>query len=421
MLNNKRIYSQSKEKKERNISSTLVNSIQPVRLFVDFIVSAFPYAFWRVRLIGIYVFHAGLLIFDMFSNIKTYFVRRMFWGRGGLYKSSFHIAIIVISTFFLITNLASRVGYAQVVDQQEELVFSYASDGNKDMLQQGNSLKSIAAIDPGFPEFSVKEYTVREGDTLASIAKDFEVNKDTIKWANSKILSPFSDDIREGWKLQIPEMDGVLYTVASGDTIDKIISKTENSDRSSIIELNRLTPPNYGLKEGQVLFVPNAKLKPPPKPKPVDNNYYKRAYGRSDVDFNTAKAALDSMPAGTFGNPLSRCSGYRYIRGLSAYHNGVDLARRGDCTISSVAVGTVRVTGYHYLSGFYVTVDHGGGIETNYFHGRPNSFMVSAGQRVSKGQPLMKMGNTGRSTGQHLHLELIVGGRYMNPGDYIPY
>src|SRR5690606_29926608 len=121
------------------------------------------------------------------SYLKTYLIRRMFWGRGGLYKSSFHILIMFMTAFILVTNLSSRFSIISSVVAEEELVFSYAVEGNKDVLQQGNSLESIVAVDPGLPEISVKKYTVKKGHSLAAIAKDFKISKDTIKWANSKV------------------------------------------------------------------------------------------------------------------------------------------------------------------------------------------------------------------------------------------
>jgi murein DD-endopeptidase MepM/ murein hydrolase activator NlpD len=340
----------------------------------------------------------------------------MFWGRGGLYKSSFHISVVFITLFLLITNFASRLAIVQRVEAEEELAFSYASAGNSDLLQQGNSLKSITAIDPGFPEFSVRKYEVKPGDDLNKLAKDFEVSKDTIKWANSKILSPFNDTIQAGWILDIPEMDGVLYTVVANDSIDKVVEKT-GGDKASIVELNRILPPDYKLDLNQRLFVPDGKLKPAAPPKSVVAN---STYRAPKVDYTAAYNALLAMPAGSFGNPMAQCGGYSVSRSISAYHNGIDLSHAPGCMLVSAAAGTVKFVGWHSLSGWHVVIEHGSGIRTNYFHGQPNTFQVRTGDYVYKGQPLMKLGCSGRCTGPHLHFELVVGGKYLEPRSFVP-
>lgn len=425
MIDNRSRYRQDKSRSSGSQSkmtkSSEITVIQLLRSLVEAVIELPRYIYWIIRwfLVYFYYFLSSLRIGVI--GLKGQLVRRMFWGRGGLYRSSFHLLIIVTASFVLFSNVASRFALAQT-EQGADLVFSYASAGNNDVLQQGNSLKSIVAIDPGFPEFTVKTYIVQDGDDLDDIAKDFGVSKDTIKWANSKILSPFNDDIEAGWKLEIPEMDGVLYTVERGDTFDGIVDKT-GGDTASIVELNRLSKSgdSYKVAEGQRLFIPDGELKPPEPPRAT--SYATRYPSYNGASYNEAKAALDSMPAGTFGNPLnsSACGGYKYIRGLTAYHNGVDLAKRGGCPISAAAAGTVYFAGWHYLSGFHVMLDHGSGIRTHYFHAQKGTLRVAQGQRVSKGQELMYMGCTGRCTGTHLHFELYVGGRYMDPGAYVPY
>jgi murein DD-endopeptidase MepM/ murein hydrolase activator NlpD len=136
-----------------------------------------------------------------------------------------------------------------------------------------------------------------------------------------------------------------------------------------------------------------------------------------------ARAALGSLPKGTFDDPLTspKCSGYRQTRGYTSAHNGADLAKNGGCPIRAVAAGTVTYAGWKgYGAGYTVIIDHGGGVETQYLHGDGNIW-VKAGQHVSKGQDIMYMGTTGNSTGVHLHLTLKYKGVAIDPSPYIPY
>lgn len=375
-----------------------------------------------LRFLVVYLWIFFLVIIDALIDVKASIVRRMFWGRGGLYRTSFHIIISAITLTLLISNFAGRISVLQFVEAENDLQVSYASVGNSDVLQQGESLNSIVAIDPGIPEFNVYQYVVQKGDTLKDIADDFDVSKDTIKWANSNTLSPFNDDLTVGMKLNIPEMNGVLYTVQKGDSLDRIVALTQG-DKASIIELNRLiktSGDNYKLDANQRLFVPDGKLKPPEPPKTTRSYTYSAAPASNNVEFQVAKKALDGMPSGTFGNPLARCPGYRYQRGLTAYHHGADFSRGGGCPVVAAAAGKVHYVGYHSLSGFHVILDHGSGIRTHYFHAKAGTFKVSQGQQVSKGQELFYMGCTGRCTGTHLHFELLAGkGGYLNPLNYV--
>ena len=84
------------------------------------------------------------------------------------------------------------------------------------------------------------------------------------------------------------------------------------------------------------------------------------------------------------------------------------------------ASGTV-VTAYSGWRGYghTVVIDHGGGIQARYAHMYPGSITVRVGQKVYQGQQIGRIGSTGNSTGPHLHFEVLVGGRKVNPYPYI--
>ena len=102
------------------------------------------------------------------------------------------------------------------------------------------------------------------------------------------------------------------------------------------------------------------------------------------------------------------------FRGRAARHQGIDLAAPQGTPIYATADGIVSEAAYN--SGGYgnlVKLDHGRGIETRYGH--LSTFLVRAGQRVVRGQQIGRMGSTGRSTGSHLHYEVRIDGRAVNP------
>lgn len=95
------------------------------------------------------------------------------------------------------------------------------------------------------------------------------------------------------------------------------------------------------------------------------------------------------------------------------FHKGIDIAGVSNRAILAADGGTVAVAGWHNDYGNYVKINHPNGYTTLYAH--MSSLNVSAGQSVSKGTQIGVMGSTGRSTGMHLHFEVLKNGKLINP------
>lgn len=98
-------------------------------------------------------------------------------------------------------------------------------------------------------------------------------------------------------------------------------------------------------------------------------------------------------------------------------HKGVDIGVPVGTQAIAVKDGTVVEATFTSDYGYYVTIDHGNGVKTRYAHNSKN--LVSVGQKVTAGQVIVLTGNTGRSTGPHLHFEVIINGTRVNPASYI--
>ena len=98
-------------------------------------------------------------------------------------------------------------------------------------------------------------------------------------------------------------------------------------------------------------------------------------------------------------------------------HNGTDFAAPHGTPIRSTADGIVTYVGWQSAYGRLIKIKHDFGVETRYAH--LSKFRVKKGQRVSRGQHIGDMGNTGRSTGTHLHYEIRIGGKAINPMKFI--
>jgi murein DD-endopeptidase MepM/ murein hydrolase activator NlpD len=101
------------------------------------------------------------------------------------------------------------------------------------------------------------------------------------------------------------------------------------------------------------------------------------------------------------------------LRGGYRFHAGVDLAAPTGSPLAATSDGVVTRAGYAGGYGLLITIDHGGGIETRYGH--LSGVSVAVGQQVRAGQLIGFVGSTGESTGPHVHYEVRVNGRAVNP------
>lgn len=105
------------------------------------------------------------------------------------------------------------------------------------------------------------------------------------------------------------------------------------------------------------------------------------------------------------------------ITGLYKLHTGVDIGAPTGARFIAANDGVVTKAAYNSSYGNMVIIDHGGGVSTLYAHG--SQILVNVGDKVTRGQAVLKVGSTGWSTGPHAHFEVRINGRYVNPLDYI--
>ena len=103
--------------------------------------------------------------------------------------------------------------------------------------------------------------------------------------------------------------------------------------------------------------------------------------------------------------------------GSPEFHQGLDIAANMGTTIIAPASGTVISSGWYGGYGNYILIDHGGGMATGYGH--LSQMFVSAGQQIQKGQAIGAVGSTGASTGPHLHFEVRINGKPVDPAAYL--
>lgn len=225
----------------------------------------------------------------------------------------------------------------------------------------------------------ISVYVVREGDTLSQIAEMYDVSSKTILWAND-ITDP--SKIRPGATLVILPITGVRHVVKSGDTLASIAKKYDG-DVDDILAYNQLASAT-DIAVGDTVVIPDGTIASAPA---------------------TTSAGVSVSGGGSAGftHPLP---GSRRTQGIHGY-NGVDLAAPSGTPILAAAGGEVivsRASGWNGGYGLYVVIKHANGTQTLYAHMSRTG--VAVGSRVGAGQVIGYVGNTGRSTGDHLHFEV---------------
>ncbi|NCU28510.1 MAG: M23 family metallopeptidase [Candidatus Moranbacteria bacterium] len=238
-------------------------------------------------------------------------------------------------------------------------------------------------------------YTVQKGDTLSEIAELFDISTNTIRWEN-KISG---QSISVGQKLNILPVTGVRHTVKSGDTIQKIADKYE-ADAEDIYIFNDLNKESV-LKVGDIIFVPNGIISQPVTAPSSKNSS------------SPSKSSNTKVDTGYYARPVAGIITSKYGSRKGGFHYGVDIGNARGTSIRAAASGTVvkvvsgckegnSSCGGRY--GNYIVISHSNGTKTFYAH--LSSVGVSYGEKVSQGDVIGALGNTGRSTGPHLHFEI---------------
>ncbi len=303
----------------------------------------------------------------------------------------------------------------------------------RDVLQPGQELKIPISIkkenQPRLPP-GVQVYTVGKGDTLERIAKTYGLRIIDIVSANPDLAS--LDKLPLGAKLYIPTAGkGLLITAGEGDTLDKIALRY-GVKLDQLAQTNGIKDP-LAVKPGDKLLIPGVAAREAMARLEDRRKEEKRLAEERRRRLAAARAARLRQVAyrgGTsakgFQWPLSHfkiTAGYhdaRYWRRFRRVHTGIDLAAPQGTPIYAAKGGVVEVAGWSRVGyGYYVKINHGGGVETLYGH--MSRIAVRSGQRVKQGSLIGYVGRTGFATGPHLHFEVRIGGRTRNPWSYLPH
>ena len=260
-------------------------------------------------------------------------------------------------------------------------------------------------------------HKVVAGDTLHSIAKKYDVWEDQLladnKGINSKKLELGSNIIV---KQQAPVL---TYEVVEKITYDKVIEhKVEEQKSADIYE--GMTETQQAGSDGLSEITARVTLQNGKKVEEEDLVTTVKEEPVTEVVLVGTKERPPTVGSGKYIWPLkdsfTQTSGFGSRWGRQ--HKGIDLAVSVGTTVYAADGGTVVEAQYSGSYGNVVMIDHQNGQETRYAHN--SKLLVKKGDKVYQGQPIAKSGNTGRSTGPHVHFEIRFNGEPRNPLNYLP-
>ncbi|MEI6191141.1 MAG: peptidoglycan DD-metalloendopeptidase family protein [bacterium] len=262
---------------------------------------------------------------------------------------------------------------------------SLAIDGGEALLPEvGPSTVAPEKVDNSNGQIST--YVVHKGDTFAGIAKMFGVSTNTVLWANDLNKNSI---LKEGQVLVILPISGVIHDVVKGDTLSSI-AKKYGGDVGEIAQFNDMIVTD-GLVIGEQIIIPDGEVS-------------------SSITTNKKTTTVYNVPNynSYYAQPFSNGPRIHQTQGLHGYRNSsVDYGMPVGTPLSAAAGGTViisRNSGWNGGYGNYVIIQHSNNTQTIYAH--MSSTIVRVGQTVSQGQLIGYSGNSGNSTGPHLHLEV---------------
>ena len=310
------------------------------------------------------------------------------------------------------------VSFVENIDYVQGLYLD-SEDTIKDAEYLQNKLRSKTS--------EARYYTAEEGDTLAAIAEKYEMTEAQIR----KLNPDLQDEIQKGEKILLSRATSILHI----RTTKTEFKEVEVSYETESVKTNNLyVGDKKVVRKGQngvdrvtylVTFVDGVQI----STKEVDRTTVKEPVNEK-VQVGTKKRPSNAGSGGQYtGGKLawptigaySISSPYGYRNFGDGWHGGIDIVRPGGssgCTVVAAESGVVTKAGWYGAAGYAVIIDHGNGLTTKYYH-MQNTIKVSVGQRVSRGQAIGNIGATGFVTGAHLHFEVNVRGKEVNPTQYL--
>jgi len=280
---------------------------------------------------------------------------------------------------------------------------------------------------PNRPRADIVKYTIAKGDTVIAIAEKYNLKPQSIMFGNYYTLRDDPHNLSIGAELNILPVDGYYYEWQAGDGLNGV-ARGLNVTPEDIINypLNHLdaaTIGNYSnpnIKPGTWLIVPGGTRAYTSWSAPVGITRTNPAVARVMGAGSCGKITDGAVGIGSFIWPANKhyLSGFDYSEETN--HRGIDIAGNTGEPLYAVDAGVIVYAGWNdWGYGNMVMIDHGNGWQSLYGH--MNSIALVCGQSVDQGTVIGTLGSTGRSSGSHLHFELMhTLYSKINPWNFLP-
>ena len=309
------------------------------------------------------------------------------------------VVVTILNTYkpmFKVTIKDQFIGYFKSRQEFDEVYQILVNE----KLQLDENAKVYLDTNPVFTQAFVKPSVLDNNNLYSSLRAEIRAeyttyavlvnNEKKLEFKNKDDAEKYSNSMKE----QVKDLNVAIKETKTNELSEVNNIETANAILKDVVARHKPVPPPP----------PPPKPKPKPKPKPRPR----------PVTQTQAYVAIPAASGGVWPTTSRRIScGFGGYRG----HTGIDIdGHTGDPNVAYKA-GKVIFAGWSGAYGYLVKVDHGDGIQTWYAHN--SRILVSVGQNVAQGQTLALQGSTGRSTGDHLHFEIRINGRPVNPYPYI--
>ena len=267
---------------------------------------------------------------------------------------------------------------------------------------------------PERPRYNEIDHVVIRGDSVFGISSEYNINPETLLWANYDVLEDSPDSLRLGMVLRVPPTNGVYYKWQAGDTLESVATKFK-ANVEDVVNWpgNNIDLDNPNPEVGSFVMIPGGSREF------VQWLIPTVARGSSGTaSLNASACGAGPVGSGAFVWPADNhfLSGNDYWGG----HLGIDLAAGEGAPVYAADSGVVTMAAGGYNGGYgnVIMIDHGNGYVTLYGH--LSQILVTRCQSVYAGNLIGLSGNTGNSFGAHLHFEVRQGGGFLSPWYVLP-
>lgn len=335
------------------------------------------------------------------------------------------LLVVSLLTFTLIYKNSQAATYVQAPLPQPTAAQSDGSQPSVGIPVEGSDGGVFSFISrnlqlktniPERPRYQSTSYRVSRGDAMLAIAEKFKVKTETILYVNSQ-LEDNPHNLRPGMELTIPPVDGLYYEWKDGDTFETVADKFDAKPEDIInFPGNDIDLTNPAVKPGTLVMIPGGSRELRNWEADLQTAARSNNGSTGTSDFGSNACGGGPVASG-FGWPADdhSLSGNPYGPG----HLGIDISAPEGSNVYAAGSGVVTMAqgGWNYGYGNVVQIDHGNGYVTVYAH--LSVISVSPCQSVGQGALIGLSGNTGNSFGAHLHFEIRIGGKNVNPYDIV--